>query len=81
MYYHWHIYTIGMINDMRTAADHNVAFKDWLRDTSMNLPIEFTVQTLTSGFWPTYAMDECKLPTQLSRCCETFKAYYNTKTK
>lgn len=70
-----------MINDMRTAADHNVAFKDWTRDTSMNLHIDFSVQTLTSGFWPTYAMDECKLPPGLARCCDAFKAYYNTKTK
>jgi len=70
----------GMINDMKTAADHHVAFKDWMRDSTVTLPVDFSVQTLTSGFWPTYPMDECKLPRVLGMCCETFKVYYNTKT-
>ena len=71
----------GMINDMRSASDHVAEFKAFLRQRQLTLDgIDFTVQTLSTGFWPSYPMDELKLPPQLSACLDAFRVYYDSKT-
>lgn len=70
----------GMMNDMENGGDESTAFADFVRDHAISLPCEFTVQTLTSGFWPSYPSDEVRLPAVMANCIEHFQAYYNTKT-
>ena len=71
----------GMVNDMRSASDHVVEFKHFLTQRRLHLDgIDFTVQTLSTGFWPSYPMDDIKLPPQLSSCIEAFRVYYDSKT-
>ena len=36
---------------------------------------------LTTGFWPTYKFTELALPTEMVRCVETFKTFYEERTK
>jgi cullin 1 len=71
----------GMFNDMRNAAEHLVDFQNFVQQRHMNLEgIEFTVQTLTTGFWPSYLMDELKLPSVMQNCIDCFRVYYDTRT-
>lgn len=71
----------GMIIDMRSAQDHEIGFKEFVAQRQVDLGnIDFTVQTLTSGFWPTYQPEELKLAGEMKQCIDAFMAYYNTKT-
>lgn len=70
----------GMINDMGQAVAHQKEFEDFLQASGTDLGVDFHVQTLTTGFWPTYSMDEVKIPPNLDRCLDSFSAYYNTKS-
>lgn len=42
--------------------------------------VEFGVEVLTTGYWPTYKMVEVTLPKQLSVCMETYERFYADKT-
>lgn len=71
----------GMFNDMRNAQEHLVDFQNFRQQRHMALDgIDFTVQTLTTGFWPSYPMDDLKLPSVLQGCLDAFRVYYDTKT-
>lgn len=71
----------GMFNDMRNAVEHLSEFQSFVQQRQMNLHgIDFTVQTLTMGFWPNYPMDELKLPSELQSCLDAFRVYYDTRT-
>lgn len=70
----------GMMNDVRASMDLS-AFVNWQRDTRADMGgIEMTVQTLTTGFWPTYPIDDMKLPGLMDQCLEHFTQFYATKT-
>ena len=43
-------------------------------------PFEFTVQVLTTGFWPTFKPVEVLLPEQVINCHKQFRSYYDTET-
>ncbi len=59
-------------------------WQDHVRDSSISLPMEFSVQVLTSGFWPSYSPDQLTIapyvhvPTRayaclhVSACCVPF---------
>ena len=71
----------GMFNDMRNAQEHQADFHKFLSDRVLDMHgIDFSVQTLTQGFWPSYPLDDLKLPQLLQGCLDTFKAYYDTRT-
>jgi len=71
----------GMINDIRSGDEHQVAFQDHLREKDVNLGVDFSVTILTTGFWPTYQKEEMKLPQKMTKCLETFGEYYLSKTQ
>ena len=35
---------------------------------------------LTTGFWPTYKSDDLNLPSEMTQCIDTFKAFYDGRT-
>lgn len=71
----------GMMSDVSKANSHVDKFRDFLRDRSINIGVDFTVQTLTTGFWPTYKTDEVQhLPHAMKRCIDVFGRYYNEHT-
>jgi len=43
-------------------------------------PFEFTVQVLTTGFWPTYKAIDVMLPDAVTKCHALFRGYYDTVT-
>lgn len=69
----------GMLGDLTVAADHQRDFEKFLVGRPA-LPIEFTVQILTTGFWPSYKHTDVPLPPELTICQGVFREYYDTKT-
>jgi len=70
----------GMINDMLSASEHEQGYQAFLKERGVERDCEFVVQTLTSGFWPTYKSEDLKLPLVMNECIQSFEAYYATKT-
>lgn len=44
----------GMVLDLSLAKEKQQNFEAWQRQEGRSLPIEMTVQVLTTGFWPQY---------------------------
>ena len=71
----------GMINDLSLGAEHNKTFTEHYQNNDFGLgKIEFSVQVLTTGHWPSYKMLDLTLPPLMSKCVEVFKAFHDTKT-
>ena len=45
------------------------------------LPVEFTVNVLTMGFWPNYTPMDVHIPAQLCEFQQTFNDYYVERNK
>ena len=60
--------------DLSLAKEKQQNFEGWQRQEGRSLPIEMTVQVLTTGFWPQYkvrhppSVASCPLSTRLFNC-------------
>ncbi|RLN47166.1 hypothetical protein BBJ29_004981 [Phytophthora kernoviae] len=77
----------GMMNDLAIGSDHHQEFEGFLkkqRESSASkeaaLNMEFSVQVLTTGYWPSYRILEITMPPLMVRCMNMFKVYYDSKT-
>ncbi|GMF25970.1 unnamed protein product [Phytophthora fragariaefolia] len=76
----------GMMNDLAIGSDHHQEFEAFLkkqRESDSNeaaLNLEFSVQVLTTGYWPSYRILEVTMPPLMVRCMNLFKVYYDSKT-
>ena len=71
----------GMINDMRNAIENTEEFTKFLKLRNINIQnIDFTVQTLTTGSWPTYPIDILTVPPIMNICMDAFRVFYDSKT-
>jgi cullin 1 len=74
----------GMINDIAQADSHQAQFNEAVaadeKEGKAPLGVDFSVLTLTTGFWPTYSMDTMTMPPLMTRCIERFQEYYSTTT-
>ena len=70
----------GMLTDMNVSKDSQANFATWMRNSEVNLGMECSVTVLTTGFWPTYKVDEVALPAELLRGIDTFTRYYESRT-
>ena len=52
----------GMVNDLSLAKEKQQTFEVWQREEGRSLPIEMSVQVLTTGFWPQYRVRAACLP-------------------
>eukprot|EP00300_Choanocystis_sp_HF-7_P004185 c13202_g1_i1.p1 GENE.c13202_g1_i1~~c13202_g1_i1.p1 ORF type:complete len:768 (+),score=175.66 c13202_g1_i1:61-2304(+) len=73
----------GMVKDLTLSKEHQQNFKDYITSLPPDhrLAIDFDVQVLTTGHWPSYPILEIKIPDQLLACMEIFKAFYESATK
>lgn len=72
----------GMVTDLTLARENQTSFEDYLSENAQSHPgIDLTVTVLTTGFWPSYKSSDLALPEEMVRCVETFKEFYQTKTK
>ncbi|CAK4609205.1 hypothetical protein AeMF1_020873 [Aphanomyces euteiches] len=68
----------GMLNDLAIGGDHQAEFEAFQKNHQG--PIEFGVQVLTTGHWPSYQPLQINLPPQMVKCMSLFKTYYDSKT-
>lgn len=72
----------GMVTDLTLAREHQTNFEEYLSNNPNAIPgIDLTVTVLTTGFWPSYKSFDLNLPTEMVKCVEVFKEFYQTKTK
>ncbi|XP_050376175.1 cullin-1-like [Argentina anserina] len=72
----------GMVTDWTLAQDTQKSFEEYLHCyPNINTGMDLAVTVLTTGSWPSYESFNLNLPSEMRRCVEIFKGYYETKTK
>ncbi|CAN8311054.1 unnamed protein product [Cochlearia groenlandica] len=72
----------GMVTDMTLAKEsQNLLEKHIASDVTTKLGMDLTVTVLTTGFWPSYKTSDLNLPSEMVKCVEVFKAFYESRTK
>ncbi|KAF7020545.1 hypothetical protein CFC21_033626 [Triticum aestivum] len=71
----------NMINDVTTAKDHQTKFEDYMSKKSSDHRVDFSVTVLQTGSWPSYKTSNINLPSEMIKCVENFKDYYNSNQK
>jgi cullin 1 len=72
----------GMLNDLAIGTDLSQNFEKFCRENPDKTGLgkmEFGVQVLTAGHWPTYKTVELTLPKIMQRCTQVYKEYYDGK--
>jgi len=67
----------GMLADLAVGSDQRSEFESRMR--SVETKLDFSVQVLTTGFWPTYKSPEIALTPEMSKCMEVFKEWHDQK--
>jgi len=71
----------GMIKDKTLSEELIGHFREYLTKKSLTLPFEFTPQILTTGFWPTFKPEVINVLEDFSKCMDTFKNFYDSRTE
>ncbi|CAA7061302.1 unnamed protein product [Microthlaspi erraticum] len=70
-----------MVTDMTLAKEQQLDFEAYLNTCVATKPgIDLTVTVLTTGFWPSYKTSDLNLPSEMIKCIQVFKAYYEQRT-
>jgi len=67
----------GMLADLAVGAEQRAEFEQRMRQVETKL--DFSVQVLTTGFWPTYKSPEVSLTPEMSKCMDVFKEWHDQK--
>lgn len=67
----------GMLADLAVGSDQRSEFETRMR--SVDTKLDFSVQVLTTGFWPTYKSPEISLTPEMTKCIEVFKEWHDNK--
>ncbi|XP_018488258.2 cullin-1-like [Raphanus sativus] len=71
-----------MVNDLTLSRENQNSFKEYVANNSVAKPgIGLTVTLLTTGIWPSYKTFGINLPSEMVKCVEFFKEFYEKKTK
>ena len=73
----------GMLNDLSIGADNAKKFGEYCKNNETKLglgKLEFTVQVLTIGHWPTYKALDINIPPVMQRSVQVFKEFYEQET-
>merc|ERR1712232_1192732 len=75
----------GMITDLSLASDLQKDFRehcDQLQDGKAALGnIDFNVTVLTTGFWPSYQVQDASLCNEMQKAIQVFHNFYNGRTQ
>ncbi|KMT20271.1 hypothetical protein BVRB_1g002750 [Beta vulgaris subsp. vulgaris] len=72
----------GMVTDLTLGRENQTHFEEYLeQNPNANPGLDLNVTVLTTGFWPSYKSSDLNLPSEMVRCVEAFKQFYQTKTK
>jgi len=67
----------GMLSDLAVGSDQRSEFESKMKQHDTKL--DFSVQVLTTGFWPTYKSPEVALTPEMSKCMAVFKEWHDNK--
>ncbi|GKY92196.1 hypothetical protein MPSEU_000190800 [Mayamaea pseudoterrestris] len=67
----------GMLADLAVGSQQRQEFEQRMRQ--VNSKIDFTVQVLTTGFWPSYKSPEVTLTEEMTKCMNIFKEWHDQK--
>jgi len=67
----------GMLADLAVGSGQRSEFENRMR--SVDTKLDFSVQVLTTGFWPTYKSPQVALTPEMSKCMEVFKDWHDKK--
>lgn len=67
----------GMLADLAVGSQQRSEFEQRMRQVDTKL--DFGVQVLTTGFWPTYKSPEVTLTEEMAKCMNVFKEWHDQK--
>jgi cullin 1 len=84
-----------MVSDLMNAQRNSKLFLDYISSEKSNanptnrsndlercLPIDFSVQVLTNGAWPTFpSLQGFRLPIEMQSCLNVYETFYKSKTE
>eukprot|EP01054_Gregarina_sp_Poly1_P003256 Gregarina_sp_Poly_1__3255@NODE_192_length_11628_cov_113_656085_g171_i0_p3_GENE_NODE_192_length_11628_cov_113_656085_g171_i0NODE_192_length_11628_cov_113_656085_g171_i0_p3_ORF_typecomplete_len792_score106_61Cullin/PF00888_22/5_5e123Cullin_Nedd8/PF10557_9/1_8e25DUF4007/PF13182_6/0_065MarR_2/PF12802_7/0_1DUF1706/PF08020_11/15DUF1706/PF08020_11/50_NODE_192_length_11628_cov_113_656085_g171_i01502378 len=70
----------GMLNDIAEAHEPREKFAQFLKTHPLDEVLDFSVQVLTTGHWPSYPQTEMKLPPVIEQGMERFRVFYDSIT-
>lgn len=67
----------GMLADLAVGSEQRTEFEQRMR--SVDTKLDFSVQVLTTGFWPSYKSPQVALTPEMSKCMGVFKEWHDKK--
>ncbi|KAG2325241.1 hypothetical protein Bca52824_007969 [Brassica carinata] len=72
----------GIITDLTSSRQNQNSFDDYVANNPAARPgIDFNVTLLNTSVWPSYKTFDVNLPSEIVKCVEIFKVFYETKHK
>jgi len=71
----------GMIKDQSLSDDLQKDFETYCDGKKKVLPISFSPQVLTTGFWPSFKIDQLTISEDFNSCLTAFKDFYDSRTE
>ncbi|KAI8820589.1 ubiquitin-protein ligase, cullin 4 [Fimicolochytrium jonesii] len=71
----------GMFKDIEISKDYMTSFRESAKYTTQLGNIDFSVNVLTHGYWPTYTPVPCLVPPEIEQCQKVFLEFYESKHK
>jgi cullin 1 len=71
----------GMIKDQSLSDDLQKEFEKYCENKKKELPISFSPQVLTTGFWPSFKIDQLTINDEFNTCLTIFKEFYDSRTE
>ncbi|XP_018465701.2 cullin-1-like [Raphanus sativus] len=72
----------GMLTDLTSSRQNQKSFDEYVANNPAAKPgIDLNVILLTTSVWPSYKTFDVNLPSEIVKCVEIFKGFYETKHK
>ncbi|CAN7051524.1 hypothetical protein BRARA_G01463 [Brassica rapa] len=72
----------GMVTDLTLSRQYQNSFDEYVASNPAAKPgIDFNVTLLTTSVWPSYKTFDVNLPSEMVKCVEIFKVFYEAKHK
>lgn len=71
----------GMIKDQSLSDELQKEFDTYCDSKKKVLPLSFSPQVLTTGFWPSFKIDQLTIGEEFNMCITAFKEFYDSRTE
>uniref|UniRef100_A0A7S2JV95 Cullin family profile domain-containing protein n=1 Tax=Leptocylindrus danicus TaxID=163516 RepID=A0A7S2JV95_9STRA len=69
----------GMLGDLAVGSDYRSEFDARMRQDNFSTKLDFSVQVLTTGFWPSSKTVNVVPSTEMTKCMGEFKKWHDSK--